>query len=82
MPNEYRNSYRAGYRAGYDDEPARLKERLADAASDAAQADEPSILAEALKEEYAPPPNAPGCGISREAKTSWKPPRPSRRPMR
>ena len=49
MPNEYRTSYRASY----DDEPARLKERLADAASDAAQADEPSILAEALKEEYA-----------------------------
>lgn len=49
MPNEYRTSYRAGY----EDEPARLKERLADAASDAAQADEPSILAEALKEEYA-----------------------------
>ena len=49
MPHEYRTSYRAGY----EDEPARLKERLADAASDAAQADNPSILAEALKEEYA-----------------------------
>ena len=49
MPQEYRTSYRAGY----DDEPACLKERLADAASDAAQADAPSILAEVINEAYA-----------------------------
>ena len=49
MPHEYQTSYRAGY----DDEPARLKNRLADAASDAAQADAPSILSDTLKEAYA-----------------------------
>lgn len=71
MPHEYRTSYRARY----EDEPARLKERLADAA----QADAPSILAEALKEEYAAAERA-GLRDKPESENFLEPPPPSRHP--
>lgn len=49
MPQEYRTSYRAHY----EEEALSVRERLEGAASNAARAKDSSILAEALKAEYA-----------------------------